>query len=431
MKSLNYWKKAIKIIPGGNGLLSKRPNRFLPEGWPTYYLKAKGISIWDLNSKKYIDFSTMGVGSAILGYANSKIDTSVVKYLRKGVNTTLNCPEEYFLARELLKYDRFAQQVKFARGGGEAMSLAIRIVRASSKNTKIAFAGYHGWHDWYLAANLKKKTNLNNHLLKNLIPIGIPKGLKNTIVPFKFNNSDQIEDICKKNKLSAIIIEGARNEYPTKEFVKKINYLKKKYKLCLVIDEITSGWREQNGGVYKKVGLKPDLVIYGKALGNGYAISAVVGKRKYMNNSQETFISSTAWTERIGFISALSTIKFFTKHKVGKIINKNGKYIQDGWRTIAKKNNLLITTNKFLPMPSFSFNYGKLNEKLHTFFTELMLKRNYLATNSMSVTFAHTRKEIDKYIKKCDEVFQIISNDIKNKKINLKSKVRVLIYQKI
>jgi len=431
MKPLNYWKKAIKIIPGGNGLLSKRPNRFLPEGWPTYYLKAKGISIWDLNSKKYIDFSTMGVGSAILGYANSKIDSSVVKYLRKGVNTTLNCPEEYFLARELLKYDKFAQQVKFARGGGEAMSLAIRIVRASSKNTKIAFAGYHGWHDWYLAANLKKKTNLNNHLLKNLIPIGIPKGLKNTIVPFKFNNSDQIEDICKKNKLSAIIIEGARNEYPTKEFVKKVNYLKKKYKLCLVIDEITSGWREQNGGVYKKVGLKPDLVIYGKALGNGYAISAVVGKRKYMNNCQDTFISSTAWTERIGFISALSTIKFFTKNKVGKIINKNGKYIQDGWRAIAKKNNLLITTNKFLPMPSFSFNYGKLNEKLHTFFTELMLKRNYLATNSMSVTFAHTRKEIDKYIKKCDEVFEIISNDIKNKKINLKSKVRVLIYQKI
>ena len=431
MKSKYYWDRATKIIPGGNGLLSKRPNRFLPDGWPTYFSKAKGINIWDLESKKYTDFSQMGVGTAILGYANSEIDNKVSKYLKKGVNTTLNSLEEFLLAKKILKYDKFAQQVKFARGGGEAMSIAIRTARSQSKNTKIAFSGYHGWHDWYLAANLKNKKNLNNHLLKDLEPVGIPPGLKNTVIPFNFNDCENIEDICKKNKLAAIVIEGARSVYPTKEFVKKLNFLKKKYDTCLIIDEITSGWRERTGGIYKTVGLKPDIVVYGKALGNGYAISAIVGKKKFMNKIQDTFISSTAWTERVGFVSAIATIDYFIKHNVGNTIKKNSKYLKEGWKKLAKKNNLKINVNEFLGMPSFSFEYNKINEKLHTYFTELMLKKGYLATNGLTVTYAHKKKDIDKYLKNCDNVFKIISKSIKKNKINLKSRVRVLTYQKI
>jgi|MDTC01.1.fsa_nt_gb glutamate-1-semialdehyde 2,1-aminomutase len=431
MKAKYYWSRAIKIIPGGNGLLSKRPNRFLPDGWPIYYSKAKGINIWDLQNKKYIDFSIMGVGTAILGYANSEIDNKVSKFLKRGVNTTLNCLEEFLLAKKILKYDQFADQVKFARGGGEAMSIATRIARSQSKNIKIAFSGYHGWHDWYLAANLKNKKNLNNHLLKDLDPKGVPKGLKNTVIPFEFNDSLGIEKICKKNKLAAIVIEGARATYPSKEFIKKINYLKNKYKICLIIDEITSGWRERTGGIYKKVGLKPDIVVYGKALGNGYAISAIVGKKKFMNKVQDSFVSSTAWTERVGFISAISTIDYFIKNKVGNTIKKNGKYLLNGWKKIAKKNDLKINFNEFLGMPSFSFNYGVNSEKLHTYFTELMLAKGYLATNGLSITYAHKKKDIDAYLKNCDKTFEIISKSVKENNIKLKSEVRVTSYQKI
>jgi len=431
MKAKYYWNKAIKIIPGGNGLLSKRPNRFLPDGWPIYYSKAKGINIWDLQNKKYVDFSIMGVGTAILGYANSEIDNKVSKFSKRGVNTTLNCLEEFLLAKKILKYDKFADQVKFARGGGEAMSIAIRIARSGSKNTKIAFSGYHGWHDWYLAANLNNKKNLNNHLLKDLDPKGVPKGLKNTVIPFDFNDAESIESVCKKNKLAAIIIEGARATYPSKEFVKKINYLKNKHKTCLIVDEITSGWRERTGGIYQKVGLKPDIVVYGKALGNGYAISAIVGKKKFMNKVQDSFVSSTAWTERVGFVSAISTIDYFVKNKVGNSIKKSGKYLLKGWKKIAKKNDLKISCTEFVSMPSFSFNYGINSEKLHTYFTELMLEKGYLATNGLSITYAHKKKDIDNYLKNCDKVFEIISRSIKEDKINLKSKVRVTSYQKI
>ena len=190
------WIQAQKIIPGGNGLLSKRPERFLIKDWPTYFSKAKGIEVWDLNNTKYIDMSLMGVGTSTLGYANNYIDKNIHKVISKGINTTLNCLEEFQLAKKILKYDNFADQIKFARGGGEAMSLAIRLARANNQTTKIAFSGYHGWQDWYLAANLKNITNLNNHLLKNLIPLGIPKELKGSTIPFRFNDFDQINKIA-------------------------------------------------------------------------------------------------------------------------------------------------------------------------------------------------------------------------------------------
>jgi glutamate-1-semialdehyde aminotransferase len=433
MKFINLWKKAEKIIPGGNGLLSKRPKRFLPKGWPIYFSKAKGINIWDLNGKKYIDFSNMGVGTAILGYSNSFVDNSVNKKIRLGINTTLNCREEYELAKELLKHDKFAQQVKFARGGGEAMAMAIRIARASSDNKKkykIGFSGYHGWHDWYLAANLKNKKNLNNHLLKNLNPIGVPLNLNNSIIPFKFNDSESFLNLIKKNKkdLCAIVIEGARYQYPNKNFVKVINNLINKHNICLIIDEITSGWRESLGGIYKKFNLKPGIVIYGKALGNGFAISAIVGKKKYMKNVQDTFISSTAWTERVGFQAALSTIKFFKNKKVYKHIITNGKYIISQWKKLFLKYNLQAKINDFISMPSFEFLYNSKNEYLHTYFTELMLNKGYLSTNNISITYSHKKRDIDKYLKNVDLVLKRISKELKIDKLNLKSPVRTMSY---
>ena len=282
---MNYqklWTNAEKIIPGGNSLLSKRPKRFLQNGkWPTYYKKAKGIYLWTLDNKKLIDFSIMGIGTAILGYANNKIDNKVKKAIDKGINTTLNCLEEYNLAKEILKHNKFADQVKFAKGGGEAMSVAIRIARSNSKNHKIIFSGYHGWHDWYISANLSNSKNLNNHLFKNLKPLGVPRNLKNSIIPLKFNDHHQLIKLFNKNKdVNILVIEGARNDYPSKKFVDTINKLQKRKKIILIIDEITSGWRECLGGIYSKFNLKPDIVVYGKAIGNGYPISAIVGKKK-------------------------------------------------------------------------------------------------------------------------------------------------------
>ena len=263
-------------------------------------------------------------------------------------------------------------------------------MQEQTQNDKIAFSGYHGWHDWYLATNLKGKEKLKEHLLPGLNPLGVPKALKNTVIPFRYNNIKDFKKIISRNKIAGVVVEGSRFEYPNKDFIKEINNFCKKNKVCLIIDEITSGWRETIGGVYKSVGFKPDIVVYGKGIGNGYAISAIVGKSKYMSVCEDTFISSTAWTERVGFVAALATINYFKKNKVHKHIKKIGKYLTSNWIKLAQKNKLEISINEFVPLSKFEFKY-KNNNYLNTLFTQEMLREGYLATNSVYISYSHKK----------------------------------------
>jgi glutamate-1-semialdehyde aminotransferase len=426
------WKQAKKIIPGGNGLLSKRPERFLPDGWPTYFKKAKGVYVWDLNNKKYTDMSSMGIGTSVLGYNNLLINNFVKHKIDQGINTTLNCFEEYELAKELLKIDKFAEQVKFTRGGGEAMSLAVRIVRAKTKKNKIIFCGYHGWHDWYLSANLQNIKNLNNHLLKNLKPLGIPKGFKNSAIPIEFNNIKALRQTNNIKDIAAIVVEPSRMELLSDEYIKELNKICKKKRIPLVVDEITSGWRNCKGGIYKKIGLKPSIVVYGKALGNGFAISALVGVKKFMDIAQDTFVSSTAWTERVGFAAALGVIKFHKTHNVFKHNIEIGKQIKNGWMKLAKKNELKIEVNNSIDtIINFNFLYMNRSNYLVTLFTELMLKENILASNTIYISYSHKKKHINKYLKSVDKVFFKISKFLKTKNGGLKSEERAYNYKRL
>jgi len=411
MEGKKLWKRAIKSIPGGNGLLSKRPDRYAPDIWPTYFSKAKGISIWDLEGNKYTDMAQMGIGTCILGYADDYVDNNVKQAIDKGINTTLNCPEEVLLAEKLLELNPFAGGVKFARSGGEAMSIAVRIARAYNGKNKIAFSGYHGWHDWYLATNLVGD-KLGSHLLSGLEPKGVPDGLKNTIYPFNYNNLEELEEICNNNDIGVIVIEGARYDFPTKEFLNGITKISKQKNITIIVDEITSGWRLTDGGVYKLYDFEPDIVVYGKALGNGYAISAIVGKEKVMDSSQDTFISSTFWTERVGFVAALSTIEKLTQHKVWEYLINTGQHIGDKWKEISEKYNLNIEVTDFKPLITFKFQYGELNSALYTLFIQEMLKRKYIASNSIYLSYAHKDVEIQKYLRIIDEVFKYIKECI-------------------
>ena len=426
----NIWKKSLKIIPGGNGLLSKRPERFLPDGWPTYFSKSKDAYVWDLKNKKYLDMTSMGIGTSVIGYNNSFVNNYVKKKIDLGVNTTLNCLEEYELAKELLKIDKFAHQVKFARGGGEAMSMAIRVARAKSKKTKILFCGYHGWHDWYLAANLKNINNLDNHLLKKLKPNGVPSFLKNTAIPLEFNNIKQLKKLSKIKNLAAIVVEPQRLNRLNKEFVKNLNQICKKKKIILIVDEITSGWRDCLGGVYKKIGINPSIVVYGKALGNGFAISAIVGKKEVMDVSQDTFISSTAWTERVGFSAALAVIKFHQNKKIFQHNKKIGIFLKREILKLSKKNNLKIKINELDTIIQFDFIHKK-SDYIQTLFTELMLKENILANNLIYLSFNHKISIVKKYLLAVDKTFKKISNSLKNNSNILKSRKRIYSYKRL
>ena len=272
-------------------LLSKRPNIFTNNKWPTYFSKTKEYFIWDLDGKKYKDFSYMGVGTNLLGYSNNLIDKKIKNVIDKGNISTLNCVEEVFLTEKLLNIHKWAGMAKYAKTGGEAATIALRIARSFNNKEKIIVCGYHGWHDWYLSAQLSKKGSLKNHLFENIKIKGVPDFFKNTTFAFNFNNINELKEIIKKikNKISALIMEVQRNIEPKINFFKSVEKICKKNRIILILDECTSGFRENIGGLHIKYKIKPDIVLYGKSMSNGYPITAILGKKKYNGSSKKYF----------------------------------------------------------------------------------------------------------------------------------------------
>lgn len=406
-KSQTLYNRAKKLIPGGNMLLSKKPELFLPNGWPAYFSKTKGCEIWDLDHNKFYDLSLMGVGTNILGYSNNKVDKAVYKIIKTGNLSTLNCKEEVILAEQLIKIHPWADMVKFARTGGEANAIAIRIARAASGKDNVAFCGYHGWHDWYLATNIKNEKNLNQHLLKGIQTKGVPNNLKGSIFPFEYNNFNQLKDLIDKNKIGVICMEVMRNDYPKNNFLQKVRQIANKKNIVLVFDECTSGFRKNFGGLHLKFKVNPDIAIFGKALGNGYAITSIIGKRNIMETAQKSFISSTFWTERIGPAAAIETLNQMKKLKSWKIIDSNGKYIIKNWQKLAKNYGFQIEVKGLPAICSFIFKSNN-NDKYKALITQELLKKGFLASNSVYSSISHKRSIVDNYFEELDKVFQKI-----------------------
>lgn len=412
-KGQKLYQKAKKLIPGGNQLLSKRPEMFLPELWPAYYSKAKGVHVWDLDGKKYLDMSIMGIGNCLLGYGDKDVDAAVKKTIDQGVMATLNAPEEVELAELLLKLHPWARMVRYARGGGEAMAVAVRIARAYTGRDTIAFCGYHGWSDWYLSANLADNKALDGHLLPGLLTRGVPRGLTGTLLPFHFNNVQELEAAVKKagKNLAAIVLEPVKGKPPTAAFVKKVRSLADRAGAVVIADEITAGFKFAKGGSHLAYGLRPDIAVFSKAMANGYAMAAVIGTRAVMEAAQGSFISSTNWTERIGPVSALATITKLVKTDTPRRLAKTGKSVKRVWEGASKKHGVPITVGGSDAIASFSF-AGADAQAQKTLFVQEMLARNILASNLFFATLVHTPAHVAQYAKAVDQVFAVLKKAI-------------------
>jgi glutamate-1-semialdehyde 2,1-aminomutase len=401
------WKRARAVIPGGNMLLSKRAEMFLPEQWPAYFSKAKGCEVWDMDGHRYTDMSIMGIGTNILGYGHDEVDAAVRQTVDAGNMSTFNCPEEVYLAEKLVEMHPWADMARLARSGGEANAIAIRIARAASGRDKVAVCGYHGWHDWYLSANLGDGESLAGHLLPGLDPKGVPQNLRGTVFPFNYNNYQQLEDVVNSNDIGVIKMEVVRNMGPEDNFLHKVRQLATQRGIVLIFDECTSGFRETFGGLHKKYGVEPDMAMFGKALGNGYGITATIGRREVMEAAQSTFISSTFWTERIGPTAALKTLEVMERVKSWETITQTGLNIRDRWQKLADKHGLKIDHWGLPALTGFTF---KSEHALayKTLITQEMLAKGYLASNSVYVCTEHTQEVIAGYFDALDPLFATI-----------------------
>lgn len=401
------WKRAKGVIPGGNMLLSKRAEMFLPEQWPAYFSKTKGCKVWDLDGNEYIDMSIMGIGTNTLGYGHPEVDEAVKSTIAKGNMSTFNCPEEVYLAEKLVEIHPWADMVRFARSGGEANAIAIRIARAASGKDKVAICGYHGWHDWYLSANLSDDKSLDGHLLPGLEPKGVPRNLRGTVFPFSYNNFTELEELVCANDIGVIKMEVMRNMGPEDNFLQKVRKLATERNIVLVFDECTSGFRETFGGIHKKFGVEPDIAMFGKALGNGYGITAIVGRREVMESAQSTFISSTFWTERIGPTAGLKTLEIMEREKSWETITATGNHIASQWKNLAAKYELHIDQWGIPAITGFTFQ-GSNALAYKTLITQEMLREGYLAANTVFACTEHTKEIVGGYFEVLDPIFALI-----------------------
>ena len=409
-KKLQIYAK--KLIPGISQLFGKRPELYLPGGsWPTYYSKAKGVYLWGIDNKKFIDFSMVGVGTSVLGYADKHINEAAIKAINSGSISTLNAPEDVELAEILTKIHPWADSVKYARTGGESMSIAIRIARAYTKKEKILFCGYHGWHDWYLSANLKSIKNLNQHLLSGLEPLGIPKSLKDTIIPFRFNEWEDLEKIVKKNvkNCAAIVLEPCRDYVPKKNYLEELRKISNKNNCVLIFDEITCAWRIGTSGTHKNFGVNPDIAVFGKTIANGIPMGAIIGKKRIMKFSTKTFISSVFWTEKIGPACSIAFLKKHKKLKLGKKLIEIGKNIKKIWQEAANYSNLEIDIKGIDPLANFKIKNLDWPITL-TFFIQEMLKKGIIASDRCYANYKHSPDLLNKYKHACFEIFKRIAN---------------------
>jgi glutamate-1-semialdehyde 2,1-aminomutase len=407
-KGQALWQRAKQLIPGGNMLLSKRAEMFLPEHWPAYFSRAKGCRVWDLDGRELIDMSIMGIGTNLLGYGHPEVDSAVAAAVAAGNMSTLNSPEEVWLAERLVELHPWADMARFARTGGEANAIAIRIARAATGRDTVAICGYHGWHDWYLATNLQNASGLEEHLLPGLEPNGVPNALAGTVQPFSFNRLDQLEAIVSNYDLAAVKMEVQRTQPPDPGFLEGVRKLCSRRGIVLIFDECTSGFRETFGGLHKKYGVEPDMAMFGKALGNGYAITATIGQRSVMEAAQSTFISSTFWTERIGPTAALKTLEVMEREHSWQRVTATGLELRQQWQILADRHGLAITHSGLPALTGFAFQSPKALE-YKTLITQEMLKKGYLAATSCYVSLAHTPDVIESYLAALDSVFSLIA----------------------
>lgn len=399
------WKHAKSVIPGGNMLLSKRSEMFLPDQWPSYFSKAKGCEVWDLDGNHYFDMASMGVGTNTLGYGNNVVDEAVIKTVRDGNMSTLNCPEEVELADRLLEINPWAGMVRLARTGGEANAIAVRIARAATGRDKIAICGYHGWHDWYLSANLADDANLDGHLLPGLEPNGVPRKLKGTVIPFEYNDLSALKIILSTGDVAAIKMEVFRSLEPEENFLAEVRKLATESGVVLIFDECTSGFRETFGGLHKKYGVEPDIAVYGKALGNGYAITAVVGRTEVMQAAQTSFISSTFWTERIGPTAAVATLSQMEQVRSWEMITEIGNKVRSGWKSLAAQYQLGIKISGLPSLSTLTFD-SALHLEYKTLVSQEMLANGFLASNTFYASVSHDDEVIGAYFVALEKVFE-------------------------
>jgi glutamate-1-semialdehyde 2,1-aminomutase len=412
-KSMDLHRRALELIPGGAQLISRRPTRYAQGISPIFAERAKGARFWDVDGNEYIDWVS-GIGAIILGYCDPVVDEAVRRQISTGTMYSINHELEIELAEELSRTIPCAEMVRYAKCGGEACAIAVRIARGVTGRDKVLFCGYHGWHDWYLAANLGAEANLNAHLFPGIEPTGVPQALAGTALPFPSGNLAALGELldAHKGQVAAVIMEPLRSELPPTGYLDGVQKLCKQHGIVLIFDEVSSGFRIRLGGVQEFAGVTPDMAIFAKAISNGYPMAAVVGRREVMEPAGRMFISSTYWSDTIGLRAALTTIQELRRRGVPTYLQQLGTQLQDRLNQAAAETGLKVRCGGLSVHPALAFQTedAVLKNKLSTLFIQEMAKRGCHGYTSFYLNAAQGPAEIEQTVAAARQVFAVLQD---------------------
>lgn len=420
-RSMALYQRALELIPGGTQLVSRRPQRYANGVSPIYWTRAKGARFWDVDENEYIDWVS-GIGAIILGYGNEVVDDAVRQQIGRGTMTSINHELEIELAEELCHTIPCAEMVRYAKCGGEACAMAVRIARGATGRDKILFCGYHGWHDWYLAANLAADANLNEHLFPGIEPIGVPRALAGTAIPFPFGELASLGQLLDdhRGQIAAVIMEPLRSELPPEGYLAGVRKLCDERGVVLIFDEVSCGFRTRLGGIQELAGVTPDMAVFAKAISNGYPMGAVVGKRSVMETAATMFISSTYWSDCIGLVAALTTIRELRRREVPAYLDRLGRELQKRLNQAAAETNMSVRCCGLAVHPRLEFQADDdtTKKKLATVYIQEMAKRGCHGYASFYLNEAQGATEVEQTVGAAREVFALLREGLKSGRLD-------------
>ena len=397
-KSVEMYQRAGELIPGWTQLISRRASQFAYGASPIYAQRAKGARFVDVDENEYIDWVS-AVGAIILGYADDVVDDAVRTQISLGSLYSLNNPLEIELAEELCHTIPSAEMVRYTKGGGEACAVAARIARGVTGRDKILFCGYHGWHDWYQAANFLADPASGAYPFAGIEPIGVPQALAGTAVPFIYGDLDGLAQLLDRHQgeVAAIMMEPLRSELPPPGYLEGVKALARAHDVILIFDEVSCGWRLSVGGVQAALNVIPDMTVLAKAMSNGYPMGAVVGAHAVMEPAARMFISSSYWSDNVGLAASLATIRELKRRDSETQFREIGARLRAALNQAITAAGLDGACTGLYTNPAITLNLPDeaLRPQVSTLFIQEMARRGVHCYLGFKPTLAHTAQDIE------------------------------------
>ncbi len=414
-RSLEIYERADKLIPGRTQLISRRSSQFAHGTSPIYAQAAKGARFVDVDENEYIDWVN-AVGAVILGHADDAVDSAVKAQIDRGSLYTVNSALEIELAELLNEVIPSAEMVRYTKSGGEANAVAARIARGTTGRDLILFSGYHGWHDWYQSANYLVDPESGEFPFAGIEPIGVPKALAGTAIPFIWGDLESLEVLLQAHKgsVAAIMMEPLRSEMPPPGYLEGVKTLARAYDVILIFDEVSCGWRLRIGGAQEYTGVTPDMTVLAKAMSNGYPMGAVVGSRAVMEPASRMFISSSYWSDNLGLAASLTTIRELQRRHSARKFEDIGEALRSALNTALSDVGLSGACTGLFWNPTITLDLPdeSLRGKVNTLFIQEMARRGIHCNMSFKATLAHTAADIRETARAATEALDMVKSGL-------------------